>query len=48
LRIEVNDEINSLKRLLEQIKELLSKGGVASVITFHSLEERIVKHTFDS
>lgn len=48
LRIEVNDEINSLKRLLDQVKDLLNKNGVASVITFHSLEDRIVKHTFDS
>lgn len=46
LRIEVNDEIGSLQRALEDMIDVLSPGGVLSVITFHSLEDRIVKNTF--
>jgi 16S rRNA (cytosine1402-N4)-methyltransferase len=43
LRIAVNDEIGSLKRGLEGAVELLKAGGRLVVITFHSLEDRIVK-----
>ena len=46
LRIEVNDEIGSLQRALEDMIDVVSPGGVLSVITFHSLEDRIVKNTF--
>ncbi len=43
LRIEVNDEMRALKDLLQQSAESLKPGGRLCVITFHSLEERLVK-----
>jgi 16S rRNA (cytosine1402-N4)-methyltransferase len=43
LRIEVNDELGALKDFLQQSTECLKPGGRLSVITFHSLEDRIVK-----
>ncbi len=43
LRIEVNDELGALRDLLEQSVQCLKPGGRLSVITFHSLEDRIVK-----
>jgi 16S rRNA (cytosine1402-N4)-methyltransferase len=46
IRIEVNDELNALKQSLEQALGLLKVGGRIAVITFHSLEDRIVKETF--
>ncbi len=46
LRIEVNDELNALKDLLSQSVEVLEEGGRIAVITFHSLEDRIVKNFF--
>lgn len=48
LRIEVNDELGALKELLQQIPAILNPGGRASVITFHSLEDRMVKNFFRS
>lgn len=44
LRIEVNDELGALKELLQQSPPLLKTGGRLAVITFHSLEDRIVKN----
>jgi 16S rRNA (cytosine1402-N4)-methyltransferase len=48
LRIEVNDEMNALKDMLLQSYEVLDKGGVLAVITFHSLEDRLVKNFMKS
>ncbi|PWT73329.1 MAG: 16S rRNA (cytosine(1402)-N(4))-methyltransferase [Bacteroidetes bacterium] len=48
LRIEVNDELGALRELMMQVPESLKKGGRIVVITFHSLEDRIVKHFFRS
>ena len=44
LRIEVNDEMNALKEMLQQSLEVLDKGGRLVILTFHSLEDRIVKN----
>lgn len=46
LRIEVNDEMGALKELLEQLPKVLVQGGRAAIITFHSLEDRLVKQFF--
>jgi 16S rRNA (cytosine1402-N4)-methyltransferase len=46
LRIEVNDELGALKDLLEQLPQVLKTGGRAAIITFHSLEDRLVKQFF--
>ena len=46
LRIAVNDELGALKELLEQTTSLLKPGGIVAIITFHSLEDRIVKNFF--
>ena len=43
IRIEVNQEIEALKELLEQSVQLLNTGGRLSVISYHSLEDRLVK-----
>ena len=43
LRIEVNGELNALRRLLQQSLEVLNPGGRLVIITYHSLEDRMVK-----
>ncbi|MDU1892058.1 MAG: 16S rRNA (cytosine(1402)-N(4))-methyltransferase RsmH [Dysgonomonas sp.] len=46
LRIEVNEEMEALKEMLEQALDVLKVGGRLSVITYHSLEDRLVKNFF--
>ena len=46
LRIELNDEFGSLKEMLQQLPDVLQTGGRVAIITFHSLEDRIVKNFF--
>ena len=48
LRIEINQEVESLKEMLQQCKELLKPGGRLVVITYHSIEDRIVKNFMKS
>ncbi|HRQ51305.1 MAG TPA: 16S rRNA (cytosine(1402)-N(4))-methyltransferase, partial [Agriterribacter sp.] len=42
----VNDEMGSLREMLQQLPSLLKKGGRVAIITFHSIEDRMVKHFF--
>ncbi|MCX8080731.1 MAG: 16S rRNA (cytosine(1402)-N(4))-methyltransferase RsmH [Bacteroidia bacterium] len=46
LRMEVNDEWNALKEMLEQVHGLLRPGGRLVIISYHSLEDRMVKNLF--
>lgn len=46
LRIAVNDELGELETVLDAIPDLLAEGGRAAFISFHSLEDRRVKHAF--
>ena len=46
LRIAVNAELSALERLLSELPNLLSEGAVAAIISFHSLEDRLVKRAF--
>lgn len=46
LRIAVNDELGALSQTIPQVKNILSTGGRAVFISFHSLEDRIVKNSF--
>jgi 16S rRNA (cytosine1402-N4)-methyltransferase len=46
IRIEVNDELGELKRLLDSIRELNINKSIVAIISFHSLEDRIVKNYF--
>jgi 16S rRNA (cytosine1402-N4)-methyltransferase len=46
LRIAVNDELENLKKLLASAPELLNKDGYIAIISFHSLEDRLVKSDF--
>ncbi len=46
IRIEVNDELNNIKNTLNDVLTLLSNNAILSIVTFHSLEDRIVKQFF--
>jgi len=46
IRIEVNDELGQIQRLLEALEVMRPTGAVVSLITFHSLEDRLVKRSF--
>lgn len=46
LRIAVNSELENLEKLLESVPKVLKQGGLIAIISFHSLEDRIVKNNF--
>jgi len=46
LRMEVNDETGALKDMLQQSPKLLRPGGRVAIISFHSIEDRLVKNFF--
>ena len=46
IRIEVNHELTNVKNTLNDVLDLMATGGIISVISFHSLEDRIVKNLF--
>lgn len=48
LRIEVNQEMIALKEMLNSASEVLKPGGRIAIITYHSLEDRIVKNVMKS
>lgn len=48
LRIAVNDELGSLQSLLDSLPRILKPGGRIGIISYHSLEDRMVKHAFRS
>lgn len=48
IRIEVNGELSAIEPSIREAQARMNKGGRASIITFHSLEDRIVKQTFVS
>lgn len=47
IRMEVNNELNNLKKFLISALDLLNKKGILAVISYHSLEDRLIKNTFN-
>ncbi len=47
IRIAVNDELSEIEKTLELLPKLLNKGGRVAIISFHSLEDRLVKNYFN-
>lgn len=48
LRILVNGELDNVERALESLPKVIASGGRAAIISFHSLEDRLVKHAFQA
>ena len=46
IRIEVNDELKELEKILDRAEDVAKEGTILGIITFHSLEDRIVKNRF--
>jgi len=46
IRIAVNRELDELERLMAVLGEVIVEGGVAAIVSFHSLEDRVVKRAF--
>lgn len=46
IRIAINDELGQVKRMLAAVPQLLNEGGRVAIISFHSLEDRLVKQAF--
>lgn len=46
VRIEVNDELGQIEGLLDSLEKMRPSGAIVSLITFHSLEDRLIKHRF--
>lgn len=47
IRIEVNDELTALERVLADVVDVLEPGGRVAVLSYHSLEDRLVKNAFN-
>lgn len=47
IRIEVNGELTALERVLDDVVDILEPGGRVAVLSYHSLEDRMVKNTFN-
>ena len=46
IRIYVNQELNEIEKLLHALPDCMASNGIIGIITFHSLEDRIVKRIF--
>jgi 16S rRNA (cytosine1402-N4)-methyltransferase len=47
IRIEVNGELSALERVLEDVEDILEPGGRVAILSYHSLEDRMVKNAFN-
>ncbi|MBU4691356.1 16S rRNA (cytosine(1402)-N(4))-methyltransferase RsmH [Mycoplasma zalophi] len=48
IRIEVNGELESLKIMLSKVEKMLNKNGILAIISFHSIEDKVIKTFFNS